>query len=94
MGGLVETAKDFVTSPLSWISPTTGATATAGKAIKNSLRPVDYQTSSQTQPKEAVMPIPDDEASKAAKRRALAAQRQRGGRQSTILSALGNETLG
>jgi len=45
-------------------------------------------------PPEPVMPIPDDEAAKRAKRRSLALQRQRGGRQSTILSDVGSETLG
>lgn len=39
-----------------------------------------------------VMPLPDDEATKLAKKRSIAAQMQRGGRSSTILSE--GSTLG
>ena len=45
-------------------------------------------------PAPPVMPIPDDLAQKQAKRKSIAERRRRGGRESTILSALGNETLG
>jgi hypothetical protein len=45
-------------------------------------------------PPQPVMPLPDDEAQRKAKRRSVALQRRRAGRESTILSALGNETLG
>lgn len=41
-----------------------------------------------------VMPLADDEKIKAAKRRSVAAQLQRGGRSSTILSGSPSETLG
>jgi hypothetical protein len=41
-----------------------------------------------------VMPIADDEAVRAAKRRSIASQRQRGGRSSTILTGGSTEKLG
>ena len=44
--------------------------------------------------KPPVMPVPDDAALKASQRRQAALQRRKGGRASTILTALGDETLG
>lgn len=42
----------------------------------------------------AVMPSPNDDAVRAAKRKSVAEQRRRGGRQSTILTTLDQEKLG
>lgn len=48
-----------------------------------------------TLPPPTPMPVPDDEQSRAAKRRADAAAQTRGGRSSTILSdSSGSDTLG
>lgn len=44
--------------------------------------------------KQKVMPLPDDERSKATRRRSLAKQRKRSGRRSTILTALDEDKLG
>ena len=91
MGSLKDAAKDVTENALDFVS---GGGYGQGKKKLDELTKLPEMPASPVLAKEAVMPIPDDEASKAAKRRALAAQRQRGGRQSTILSALGNETLG
>ena len=91
MGGLADAAKDVTENALDFVS---GGGYSQGKKKLDELTKLPEMPTAPAAAKEAVMPIPDDENARAARRRALARSRQRGGRQSTILSALGNETLG
>jgi len=73
-----------------------------GGGVSNMLDPFHFFLPDQSQsappapavPAPAVMPTPDDEAVKAAKRKSIAMQMSRSGRDSTILTPPGGDKLG
>ena len=79
------------------ITGTALATAVAGAVVSKALAPKAPKPTAVAAPvleAPVVMPLPDDQAAQAAKRRSIAAQVVRRGRASTILSDSSSETLG
>lgn len=71
---------------------TATAYAATGAAAAKGLK--SLQPKMPAMKEEKVMPTPDDENMRTAKRQALAKQKQRGGRKSTIMTAMSDGKLG